>query len=122
MAPATVGETRAAKRHTARQAAVAQSIDEAVSNMALAENEEQYRAVAGVFQELLRRENELAAELQQAEKAAAGPADKDTAIESALSVLDRLGELASDPDNLDRSENCSVGSTCGCFCVFDRRS
>jgi len=81
-------------------AEVSRRRDRAAQNMAMAEDQTQYRAVAAVFDQLRREEQALEAELRQLEREAAPAVDIDAEVGAALAALDDLGELAADPTNL----------------------
>lgn len=68
--------------------------------MALAENPEQFRSVAAVFDQLQHQERLLETEVQQTEQASGRPHDLETEVALALSGLDRLADLASAPRDL----------------------
>jgi hypothetical protein len=74
--------------------------ERAAQNLALAEDETQYKAVAAVFDQLKREEAVLETELLQAEQAARPAVDAEAEVAAALGALDRMGELAADPTNL----------------------
>ncbi|HWA99869.1 MAG TPA: hypothetical protein VG713_15325 [Pirellulales bacterium] len=69
-------------------------------NLALASSEDQYRAVAVVFDELKASEAKLQNELAQLQATAQPSYDVDRAVEAAMSQLDTLPELLATADNL----------------------
>jgi len=81
-------------------AEVSRKRERAARNMALAEDQGQYRAVAAVFDQLKREEQALEADLRQLEQEVAPVVDIDAEVVAALEALDDLGELAADPTNL----------------------
>jgi hypothetical protein len=84
----------------ARLAELERQLDLAATNMTLAEDDAQRRAMRGVFDRLSRERDGLRAEFEAAE--AVGPArDPEAEAEAALAQLDGLGELADDPENLE---------------------
>jgi hypothetical protein len=74
--------------------------ERATQNLALAEDESQYRAVAAVFEQLRKEEQALETDLRQAEQDAGPKVDVEAEVGAALGTLDRMGELAADPMNL----------------------
>ncbi len=69
-------------------------------NMALADSPDQYKAVAAVFDELNQRHAALETEIAAAEqKESNGGADIEAEIRAAMGMIDRLTELAADPND-----------------------
>jgi hypothetical protein len=86
-----------------KQAALAEverRLAKASENLALAENEGQYKAVAEVFEKLQRQHEALQAEVRLSRPERVRKTDVDTEVTAALSQVDRLGELAADDKNL----------------------
>ncbi len=69
-------------------------------NLALADNPEQYRAMASVFEELRQQEAALDRQISAANKRPPLAFNADAEVAAALTALDRLGELAADNENL----------------------
>jgi len=87
----------------ARRAALAEAgrkKERAAQNMALAEDQSQYRAVATVFEQLRREEQRLDAELRQLEREAASALDVEAEVGAAMAALDQMADLGADPTNL----------------------
>ena len=76
------------------------SRERATQNLALAEDEVQYKAVAAVFETLRREEQVLEAELRQAELDGGPALDIESEVGAALVALEMMEELAVDPTNL----------------------
>ncbi len=74
--------------------------ERAAQNMAMAEDQGQYRAVAAVFDQLRREEQALEAEVRQLEQDAVPTLDIEAEVVAAMAALDDLGELAADATNL----------------------
>ena len=72
----------------------------AARNMALAEDQGHYRAVAEVFEQLRHEEQKLEAEVRELVREAALALDVEAEVQVAMACLDRLGELADNPMNL----------------------
>jgi hypothetical protein len=70
-------------------------------NLALAETEEQFRAVSAVQKELQQRHDELAARLAVLEGSRPGRTDVQTEVEEAIGLLGRLTDLMADGGNYD---------------------
>ena len=86
-----------------RRAALAEARgkrERSAQNLALAEDEAQYRAVAAVFEQLRREEQALEAGLRQLEQDATRTLDVEAEVQAALGALDGMAELAGDPTNL----------------------
>ncbi len=86
-----------------RRAALAEARrkwERAAQNLALAEDEVQYKAVAAVFEQLRREEQALEAELRELEQGATRTLDVEAEVQAALGALDSTAELAVDPTNL----------------------
>ncbi len=69
-------------------------------NLALAETQEQYRAIAGVFDQVSQEEKTLTLELEHADQSVKVMPDLETDIAAALGEFDRLAQLAADTDKL----------------------
>lgn len=86
---------------TAKKAALALvngKLERTAANLALAENEDQYKAIASVFEQLKREKVSLEAELKSAGAGKQG--DVQAEVAKALELGRRLPELAADADNL----------------------
>jgi hypothetical protein len=69
-------------------------------NLAFAANEDQFRAVASVLEELKRREKSLAEEIAAKSRQVRLGTEIDAEIDRAISFAKRLFELASEPEQL----------------------
>jgi DNA invertase Pin-like site-specific DNA recombinase len=69
-------------------------------NLALAETQEQYRAIAGVFDQVSQEERALTLELEQADQSVKPVPDLEADVSTALGDFDRLAQVAADTDNL----------------------
>jgi hypothetical protein len=69
-------------------------------NLAFAANEDQFQAVASVFEQLKRREKSLADEITSKSRQVPIATEIDAEINLAISFADRLSELASKPEQL----------------------
>jgi DNA invertase Pin-like site-specific DNA recombinase len=69
-------------------------------NLAFAANEDQFQAVASVFEQLKRREKSLADEITAKSRPVPIATEIDAEIDRAISFADRLSELASKPEQL----------------------
>jgi hypothetical protein len=74
--------------------------ERAAQNLALAEDEMRYKAISAVFEQLSCEEQALEVELRQLERDAPPALDIEAEVQTALSALDKMGELAADPTNL----------------------
>jgi hypothetical protein len=74
---------------------------QAAENLAFAQGRKQYEAVAAVFERFADQEERLAAELRELEQKASDVSDLDAEVAAALSVLDRLTDLAASPKDLE---------------------
>ena len=84
----------------ARLSDLERKMKKAASNMALADDAYQHRAMAEVFDGLRREHEALQAELEAATNA--GPLDSpEEDVEAAMALLEGLGDLATDPENLE---------------------
>jgi hypothetical protein len=68
--------------------------------MALADTAEHLRAISGVYDELRQAKANIELELAEARREEVRPRDVEVEIKAALAALNRLDELAADPDNL----------------------
>jgi hypothetical protein len=75
-------------------------LDRAKQNMALAANEEQFRAVAAVIEQMRQQRDALQAELRSTEVVIR--ADPEAEVAAALGLMNRLGELAERSDDFSR--------------------
>jgi DNA invertase Pin-like site-specific DNA recombinase len=91
-------ETIVATKKTAL-AVINAKVERAARNMALAENEEQYKAMASVFEQLKREKATLEAELKT-DGAGKSSGNLQSEIAKALELGRRLPELAADSNNL----------------------
>ncbi|HUY33150.1 MAG TPA: hypothetical protein VMV69_10240 [Pirellulales bacterium] len=69
-------------------------------NMALADNPEQYRAMASVFEDLRRQQADLERRVAATASHPRGAYDVDAEVAAAMAVLNRLPDLAADTGNL----------------------
>lgn len=69
-------------------------------NLALAENADQHRAIAKIFDQMAQEQRTLELQLQQAQQSAGKSPDLDADISAALADFDRLADLAADTSNL----------------------
>lgn len=69
-------------------------------NLAFAANEDQFQAVASVFEQLKRREKSLADEITAKSRPVPIATEIDAEIDRAISFADCLSELASKPEQL----------------------
>ena len=81
-------------------AAVRTKRQRAGENLGLAEGPDQYRAVAGVFEQLQRQEKALEVEVSQLPQRAGRAIDLDAEVATALAGLDRMGDLAAAASDL----------------------
>ena len=81
-------------------AAASRRRERAAQNMALAEDQGQYRAVAAVFDQLRQEEQRLDAELRQLEREAAPALDVEAEVGAAMAGLEEIADLGADPTNL----------------------
>lgn len=95
----TPDQGRKAERQSALSALQA-DLAAATRNLALAKDEQQYRAVATVFDDLKRRETILLNEVRQAGDEHQADRRPDELVAVALSLLNRLPDLVDDEDNL----------------------
>src|SRR4051794_33326978 len=91
------GNALATKR--ARLEEARNKLDRAKENMALANSEPQYRAIAEVFERLQSEHESLEAEVREAEGQARVPVDIEAEVAAALSQLERLPALSANPEN-----------------------
>jgi hypothetical protein len=75
--------------------------DKVATNMALAENEAQYRSMAEVFERLERERESLESEILSSSEDARTVSSPEEEVEAALAQLDRMEDLASDPQNME---------------------
>ncbi len=69
-------------------------------NLALAENADQHRAIATIFDQVAEEEKSLELQLRQAQQQSKNSPDLDDDISAALADFDQLAELAADTSNL----------------------
>ena len=74
--------------------------ERAARNMAMAEDQTQYHAIAAVFDQLKREEQALEADLRKLEQEVAPAFDIEAEVGAALAALDEMADLATDPSNL----------------------
>jgi hypothetical protein len=74
--------------------------DRIAQNLALAENADEHKAIAAIFEQVRQEEKALELQLVQAEQAARSSPALDDEIAAALADFDRLVELAADDTNL----------------------
>ena len=93
-------DTDPAVQQKAALADVQAKLDRVRANLALAENETQFKAISVVFDELVAKESRLVNEIASVGQPSS-PHDPELAAEQALTLLRRLPTLAGDPKNLD---------------------
>lgn len=101
LAAAEASDDTAAKEAEAKRGAlteVTRKLDRVSANMALAETEAQYKAMAGQFEQLRAEHDRLEAELKTVSTAVVR-SDPATEVDTALAAFDRLPELAAQPDD-----------------------
>ena len=74
--------------------------DLAAENLARAKTDEQYKAMAAVFDERCEQAKSLRAEIAAAEAQSNTAGDPDSAVDTAMAIVHRLTELARDGENL----------------------
>jgi hypothetical protein len=75
-------------------------VETAKQNMTLAQNPQQFQAMAAIFDNLLERQSKLHAELAEATATTTESNDMESEINSALALLQRLTELAAGAESL----------------------
>lgn len=81
-------------------ARVAADLETAKQNMTLAQNPQQFQAMAAIFDSLMERQSKLRAELAEATATTTESNDMESEINSALALLQRLTELAAGAESL----------------------
>jgi len=103
IAESELGSPRPDQRLAIKRAALAEvsrKRERAARNMALAEDQSQYRAIAVVFEELRDEEQKLDAEVRELMAEAVPALDIEAEVKAAMACLEDLGQLAIDPTNL----------------------
>jgi hypothetical protein len=90
-------------------------------NMRLAENEEQYRAMASVFEVLRQQKTELRAQISGLESDEMSESEPKKEIAAILAELDRLPDLAADPEDLAGIGQAFRTANLRLFFAFDKR-
>jgi hypothetical protein len=88
-------EEETARKHAELSEVEAQR-DQASQNLARATTDEQYQAIAAVFDRLAERAQSIEAEISAAQSQLNAPSDADSAVDIAMEIVRQLAELARD--------------------------